>query len=435
MERIVFISLFLGLVSGTQWVEMRADSEIKAIRITLGGDEAILLPHPPWHSAVDFGGLQPKELVATGLGSRGEVVATERQFLNLPRPVAELVAVAQEKNGIPTAVTLVWHHRENARPKKATIMLDGAPLEVAKDFSARLPAMGLERSHLVSAEMRFAGGSVARCDLVLHGGFSDESGTQLTPIVLNASGAQTSEGLSRCITLNGEPVRSVVAESEDAVVTIVKDPNPAEARKVLRPTAALFRHGKVPVPRIEFDADTSFRILWPVTTPIGRQLGEPSTKLFRQTNDLHANRDGVSSLLLQRFERNARSLQRQYADGVAVAGLRAVGTGRRRAVVLLLSKNADTSYYKPAEVRRYLSAIGVPLFVWSLTGPRPDLADSWGPVHDISTDQQLRSATDEVRAALRKQQIAWVALDPLRALRVQAREGCGVMPLASSQER
>jgi len=118
------------------------------------------------------------------------------------------------------------------------------------------------------------------------------------------------------------------------------------------------------------------------------------------------------------------------AEAVAVAGLRAIGESRRRAVVLVVSNRQDQSSYPPAAVRRYLADLGVPLFVWSPTGPRPDLADSWGEVDDISNITALRAAADHVRATLDAQRIAWVDVDPLRALQLHADERCGVTTVA-----
>jgi hypothetical protein len=433
VERIVFVSLFLGLVSGTQWVEMRADPEVKTIRITLGSHEVAALARPPWQTAIDFGGdLEPSQLVATGFNDRGEVVASASQFLNLPRPVAELEIVLEKKHETPAALALLWHHREHAQPRSAVITLDGARLRVPSNFSARLPPLDPHHSHVLAAEMRFRDGAVARCDLVIHGGFSDTVGTQLTPIALNRASPQESDNLDGCFTVDGEPVRTAAYEKTDALVIIVKDPDPVEAQRVLDPKRAMLRRGAQRDAlrhELQLDTDTTARILWPVASQIA-EPGEPSTKLFLQSTDQAASRGGVRWLLTRDFSRSAGSTPRQFADAVAAAGLRALGEGRRRAVILLLSRTADTSYYMPAAVRQYLAAIGVPLFVWSLTGPRPDLADSWGPVDDISTTENLRRATDRLRETLTVQRVAWVALDPLTSLRVQARERCGVSPLA-----
>ncbi|HEX7677548.1 MAG TPA: hypothetical protein VF713_05450, partial [Thermoanaerobaculia bacterium] len=121
---------------------------------------------------------------------------------------------------------------------------------------------------------------------------------------------------------------------------------------------------------------------------------------------------------------------RRFADAVAVAGLNASAGSHRRAVVLVLSRFADQSTIEPASVRHYLESIGVPLFVWSLTGPRPDLAASWGEIDDISNPRQFRAALERLRASLASQHIVWVASDPLSALHVEADPRCGVTPLA-----
>jgi hypothetical protein len=71
-----------------------------------------------------------------------------------------------------------------------------------------------------------------------------------------------------------------------------------------------------------------------------------------------------------------------YTDAVAAAGLRAAAIQRPRAVVLILGERPrDDSELSPPQVREYLSAIGVPLFVWSLA-PRA-AAPGWTDVLDV----------------------------------------------------
>ncbi len=432
VDRIVFVSLFLGLVSGTQWVDMRADPEVKTIRITVGNQEVASLVRPPWHTAINLGGLAPSQLVATGFDDRGEAVASASQFLNLPRPVAEIEIVLKEAQGTPAGLALIWHHREYAAPKSAAITLDGKRLRVTREFTALLPPFDPQHSHVLEAEMRFRDGAVARCDLVLRGGFSDTVGTQLTPIALKRTSPRDSESLDDCLTFNGRPVRTAAYEKTDALVIIVKDPDVVEAQALLAPGRSMFRRGAERDAlrhELPLDPDTTARILWPIAYELATP-GEPATKLFHHSDDQAASDGGIPWLLTLRFARRTPAISRQFADAVAVAGLRALAAGRRRAVILLLSRTPDASHYTPAAVRRYLSAIGVPLFVWSLTGPRPDLADSWGAVDDISSRENLRLATDRLRETLAAQRVAWVALDPLTALRVEGSERCGVSPLA-----
>jgi len=407
VDRIVFVSLFLGLVSGTQWVELRADPDVKSIRITLDGRELAALRKPPWQTAVDLGGgLAPGELVATGFNERNEPIARASQVLNLPRPVAELELVVHGET-----VSLVWRHREHAQPKRATISVDGSPLRVTRDFTARLPQFKDEHPHLIAAEMRFTDSTVARCDHVIQGGFSDEVGTQLTPIAVHRG---QSDG---CFTVNGKAVRVTAADPSDALLLVVKDPDPAEARAIFRgPTSRLKNE-------LPLDADTSLFFVWPIASKI-KEPGEPETRLFVQSGKRKATDNGVPWLLTLGLPRRNFDGPRLVADAVAVAGVRAVRSARRRAVILLLSTQPDESHYQPSAVRRYLALIGVPLFVWSLEGPRPELADSWGEVDDISTRERLGVAVEKVRRALDEQRIVWVAADPLSALRMQASERC-----------
>ena len=120
----------------------------------------------------------------------------------------------------------------------------------------------------------------------------------------------------------------------------------------------------------------------------------------------------------------------RFADAVAVAGVRAVTGGQRRAVVYILSGKPDTSRSDPAAVRRYLASLGVPLFVWSVSGPRPDAAESWGDVQDVSSLPKLGEAVNRIRKTLQEQRIAWVDVDPLTALRLEANHSCGIEVVA-----
>ena len=110
--------------------------------------------------------------------------------------------------------------------------------------------------------------------------------------------------------------------------------------------------------------------------------------------------------------------------------INAITGAHRRAVVLMLSGHADGSAHSVESVRRYLSSIGVPLFVWSPSGPRPDMRATWGEIDDISSRAKLKIATDRLRAELKSQRVAWVATDPVTALRLRPTGKCAITPLA-----
>ena len=80
----------------------------------------------------------------------------------------------------------------------------------------------------------------------------------------------------------------------------------------------------------------------------------------------------------------------------------------------------------PREVRRYLAAIGVPLFVWSPTATPPPGSEGWGELEDVSNTEKLAAAIERLRRTLTEQRIAWVDVDPLTALRLQSSGRCGI---------
>jgi len=99
----------------------------------------------------------------------------------------------------------------------------------------------------------------------------------------------------------------------------------------------------------------------------------------------------------------------RIADAVASAGLAAVNGNRRRAVVLILSgEEKDASQYDVARVRRFLAALRVPLFVWSLGDPKPgSTAAAWGAV-DVTMVRHLYAAVTQVKDELDSQRIVMV---------------------------
>ena len=67
----------------------------------------------------------------------------------------------------------------------------------------------------------------------------------------------------------------------------------------------------------------------------------------------------------------------------------------------------DPSFYDPESVRRFLSTLRVPLFVWS-TSERPPLGAIWGGAAPIDSPRALERAVGELREVLDRQRILWV---------------------------
>jgi hypothetical protein len=92
---------------------------------------------------------------------------------------------------------------------------------------------------------------------------------------------------------------------------------------------------------------------------------------------------------------------------VAVAGLEAMEGAHRRAIVLVVDGSQDASLYEPTAVRRYLSAIRVPLFVWTLNDEAAR-RKAWGETTVIYDTESLERAFHKVRTALNRQRIVWI---------------------------
>ena len=434
--QIIFLTLFLGIASGTQPLILEVTGPVHSVRVLLGGREVALMKAPPWETRIDIGAdLTPRELTAIGYDRDGDEVARVSQMINLPRPTAEFDIVVDGND-----VALHWRHLMNLEPEHATVALDDRPLTVGAQFHAKLPKIDREKTHILSAELAFPDGFVARRETVLEAALSASTATQLTPVGLRDTGKGHPRSWDDCLTrADGKPVRLAAVEKPSALVIAVRDPYPRTGL----PSALekwLTEQRKTPYWSIrnttEFDRTTGVRILWSVAQQFSDL--ETSADLFEATAEFDASAEFGSSngnvlfMLFTEYTGKAQeNARRRFTDAVAVAGIRAVTAAQRRAVIYVLDDHDDASRNSPASVRRYLDTLGVPFFVWSRVGPYPTIASVWGPVDDISTYAKLATATTRVRRALDEQRIGWVDVDPLEALRLKASPRCGLETLAS----
>jgi hypothetical protein len=419
MPQLIFLTFFLGLTTGTGTVTLQADPAIASIRLEIDGRKVATIDHAPWSAEIDFGPeLIPRNLVAIGYDPRGIEIARTSQVVNLPRAIAEVDILVKNQNGRPARVQLVGSHRKHSKPVESKLSIDGTPVLVDGDFKASLPILEWSQPHVLSAEMHFTDGEVARREVVLEGGIGQRVSSDLTPVLVDAGRNGEPKSLDACFTLEGSPVRVNAIEKTNPLVIVVKDPDMSGYRN--RWMAQ--RESDMPL-----DRDTSQRILW-ATAQRFSAADEPTYLLFSPTIDVPASHYGIPWLLTRSLEpRPPRATPRLFADAVGVAGLVAYESGRRRAVVLLLS-NTESSRLTPAVVRRYLERLGVPLFVWSME--RASTNTAWGPVVDISTRWNLERAVSAVANTLKTQRIAWVATDPLTSLRIEGNDRCGLKPVA-----
>lgn len=417
MSQVVFLTLYLGLISGKQPVALQADAAVKSIRIVIDGASAATMTAPPWRTEVDFGpALLPHEIVAVALDAGGKEIARAMQFVNVPRPSAEAeIVVDRNADGRPARAKVVVRHLAQEKPRGATMKLDDAALTLDNDFAAALPAVDMKRPHLLLAEVKFADGAVARRELVFGGEFAESAETQLTPVAIVRTGDAQPAG--DCFVANGKRLRVRSIEEGEADVIIVRDPSIATLKHQILKAATIpmiQRHATL-------DPGTFAHLLSPVAQKV--RGGEETTEIFPLSASVDASQLGMLYILTKLDLRQAGP--RQWADATAVAAVRAAARRRRRAVVLVLGDAPDKSDYQPAVIRNYLAALGVPLFVWSPGGPRPALAERWGAIEDVSATGRVVAAAQRLQRALAEQRVAWVEADPVIALRAEIRDGCG----------
>ncbi|MEA2238818.1 MAG: hypothetical protein QOC81_3542 [Thermoanaerobaculia bacterium] len=447
--QIVFLTLYLGLLSGRQPVDVQVGPDVKSVQFLVDGRVRAALKAPPWSATIDFGSsFDPVDLVAIAYDRDGDEIGRISQLINLPRPSAEIILnVRNDAKGAPVSAELQWEHVYAAKPSLATVAVDGKNLKVDSGLRAMLPKLDIEHPHVISAEMRFTDGTLARRELVIAGGaVSDSISTELTPVVVTGKLPAKNPKLDGCLSANGVPLRARAVETPEAQVWFIREPDANEVTAAIDPDHYLTRSWrevqKVRRGRLPLDQGTTMRFTWPIVRRM-EIPGHVSSNIFDTSLKLTPQDLGMVGLLTISFDEVAAQnplrpvepgAQRRFADAVAVAGLAGITGGHRRAIVLVVDCNFalkhDRSSARPEAVRQYLESVGVPLFVWSVSGPRPDLEPEWGAIDDISDPRQFQASVQRLRDSLASQHVVWIPSDPLTALHVEVEPRCGVRPLA-----
>ncbi len=400
-----FATLFLGLMLGPHDVELIADDRVASVEILLDGVPVALLDERPYRTSVDFGDrLVPHHLEAIGWDrSRKEVARTE-QWINLPRPPAEVsVVLESEADDRATRAKVAWSSLGVEEPEAVRVSLDGRPLDVDDPASFPLPPYDPNQLHLLRVEVDFGNAVSASTDVTFGGFYADEVSSEITavPVQVGPTIRLPSAGeRSASIRLDGTPAMVAGVEKGPAEVTFVRDVNAKDS--LLQMARAAGR----PVP-ISLNEDHRMRVLW--ATPQLRQIGDAQHALFPRSGDLDAS-DGEVYWYLSRLLWPENAVNQKLADAVAVAGMTASARNRRRAVVVVLGPpRGDAASLEPEQVREYLDTLRVPLRVWSTHPDQWARTDhAWGEVEDVSTLWKLARATRRLRRALRDQRIVWL---------------------------
>ncbi len=428
MAQIAFLTLFLGLTLGSQPIELTVTGPVAAVELLLDGAPAGRITGPPWKGQIDFGpSLLPHELVARALNEQGQEIETVRQWVNLPRPPAEVdVLLENGPAGRPVAARLTWQSLTGESPSAIQVTFDDKPLTVDPEGRVQLPAWDPETSHVLSAELRFSGALTARRDVVFGGRWGEQVSTELTAVPVRLRPGQKMpfpEKMEGWFRTGGQPVAVAALEEGPAELLVIRDlaARPALEKMVSggsisrpmgfqssAPNSAATSSPGYRRSELTLEPEDAVRLVWPVARQSTPGAALPA-ELFDVSRAFEARDGGLLWFLALSLPRTDIPSQQRLADAVVVAGLRTLYANRRRAVLIVLSdKPVDASRSDPALVRRYLDSIRVPLAVWTLGDPATPAVAVWKDAQKVSSLGRMRKAFSQLKDDLASQRIVWV---------------------------
>ncbi|MEO1086911.1 MAG: hypothetical protein AAFY88_21970, partial [Acidobacteriota bacterium] len=422
---LTFLTAFLGLVIGAEYVELEVSAEVAEVELRLDGAAVARLTGAPWKARVDFGPtLEPHRLEAVGFDADGRPVGDAALWVNLPQPRSQARLVVKED---AQWAGVVWHSADGVMPDRWRFTFDGEPFTATDPRGFVLPDYDPETPHLLQAELRFAR-RTARAEAIVGGPPGESVDTQLTALVYETKGgAPDLDELRGGFLVDGRPLHVVSTERPGGEVVMVQDATPATwgALNRLRGDALKLSNRSFINARLTtgLHDDDHLRVI----LPLAMRSGAAALDQFHISPDFGGYARGSDSIGPRRgeiAEPEAKGIlaavpyppegalidaaPRRTAEAVAVAAQAASASRRPRAVVLVRDASAkDHSALGAQDVRRYAALLQVPLFVWSPTDDR-DGDDGWGKRRDVSTFRKLQRAVIELRETLDRQVIVWV---------------------------
>ncbi len=413
---IEFISLLLGLVSGPHSVEISVVGPVAAIELQLDGREVETRSQPPWRFECDFGdALVPHELVAIARDAEGKELGRARQWVNLQqRPVADAAMIfSGGESSRPSQVGLVWESIGQRQPRSIEVLFDGEPLSFDDPAHIPLPAYNPNNIHLVTATLQFRDETRSRLEATFGAGLGSEIKSELTALAVTLDKKTKSpepEDLQGWFLKDGKPLRVQGVESGFAEVIVVRDP---AVQTTLEETIDLIELWALgPAGRRNAYGNLGNKTYVRVLSPAGAPLSptEVTRDMFMQSEPYDASDQGLLWLSQQT---RPQSFPLLLPNAVALAGIQAHASTRRRAVLLLLGDSPTLEQAYTADMaRNYLRLLRVPFYVWSLgSTPRSE----WGAAQtvplaeDFSKGHRIFKRTvEELRRDLDTQRIVWL---------------------------
>lgn len=389
---IEIVTLFVGLVTGVQPVEVAVGPEVASVGIRLDGKTVRGLEGPPWEAEIDLGeALAPHELVAVARDGEGRELGRDRRWINIDLPAVEIAGRAPPGGLTPLPIVLSGG-REPTPEEMAGWFLDGGePLAVAAVETGPAEVIVVQ-----DPATRRGLEQMARIYLAHRLG---RLGYPMEP-----PRADSPRWNPELLRMGREEFRRAAAAVFGAAGGAPESRQLIQLWQSYHELAAL-------------GEGTAVRFISTLAAPVSRS--ERHRHLFQQSAGIP---DAGLFWLAEKLP--PMGFTYRVADAVAIAGREAHAGGRRRAVLLLLEgAPRDDGLFDAAAARGYLRALRVPLFVWTLT-PTGDLP-GWGEPRFVGlrTSGRARSirvgalgegydrfaaAAAELRRAVEDQRIVWL---------------------------
>ncbi len=407
---VAFATLFLGLVVGVQTVGVTVGDQVAAVEILLDGESCGTVREEPFRLRCDFGDvLSPHYLVAVAAGGEGQELGRAEQWINLPRQPAETtIALAPDPSGRSTVARLSWASLAGI-PSAVRATLDGRPIEVEDAAEIALPAHDPNQLHLLQVEVDF-GTLSSTAEAVFGGAYGDDVTTRITavPIVHGKVRLPRAAELAGWFVKRGEPLEVAAVDRGAIDLVVVRDLGAQpDLLRIWRGASGRFAGTAAARPAdAGREAQRRIEFLWPVSTRRG--IGPRSVDLFSHSQK-YAGRKGSLPALVVGVQSPLLSGEQRLADAVAVAGVTAASGNNRRAVVLVVGREAaDESDLSARQARGYLERLAVPLEVWTVdVEDRPPAA--WPEARNVSNYSRLQGANRRLLKELERQSVVWLA--------------------------
>ncbi len=390
---IELLTLLNGFLLGPVPIEWQVDPVVDRVEIRLDDEEIAVLHEPPWQTRIDLGpDLRPHLLELIARDTEGEALETHSHWINLRRP---------EADELRTPIAIRLGRDETGRLLEPTTDDLTGRIEVGGRFPKAW--LGTSRS---DAEMEIVIVQDPAATAFFH---ELAEHAVLTEYVVHTEIERDKIAkILEAIWDLRKHARAFLDGSPDPFAEAKRPPTPEQQEQM----AASFRT------RQAWPAGARIRYLEPEAAPVSRIAR--STSVFNVSQTFETTTAGwlwQSQQIPPMVDFSVR-----LTDAVAVAGLEAFASGKRRAVLLITAGSRDESSLTPAAVEGYLHHLGVPLFVWDFGQPSVGWSQARFLEHEGPSYERLVAAVGpngdsldplrpvfaELRTHLESQRILWI---------------------------